>query len=777
MQNTEALDAIGKSDVWYLLTDGDIWGNDVQVLCNLAAETGVLDVPVIFVITGPKTTVPSDLNVSVGISFFANASNVLILFKAVNSEQVYALAGKGCFAKLDPGESQTGPNLTSWDNLRIFDDEKQLLEACFKEDIHVPSAGSRPKIASGLINIGKWENESEHTLIDLDLLLKQAGEIDSADLQYLLAEHIFNKISLACKTRGRVQELRALLLRQKVEKLNLKLQDVSGAAAILKQLSNQDLENVQRTALQQRLRDAHAKNRRQYQHALDDLKASSQERVARHRNNLVNSSLEQLAEVESAGYTADILERRSNRARRAALVSAGGEISISSLDLDTPIAFRGKCNICCMDNEVMGIAVKAGADGAANTDDFALNFPLAAGRSKSNGDLISSQLACFQCALACEGKSIYREDVSAVIPTLDYTGSNKKYIQEQLYLALTSGLRTGASGASQLFMTILDTTVKTKAWAAFGANSEDPDIAKRHALLRWMLLNMLEKTGCRETFDEHGPWVTFPEALAWAAKDFRAQGLDSWFVGYPSAGFMQMIAFGQEVGVFDKQTIEDLRKAKLLHSITSAYLARLAKNGHHDGEWKQPLLATVYAEFQRTLVPFDRRGKGSLINSTKKFWHRLCAFLTSDSELLAGWDAPSQERAMRRVQLLAFWLVYHQREHTRAKTFFQKLRSDQPLSHIVLDAAGAAISQPWRTPFYFQSFVATQLLRTSTLDTLASPLSPPRSVPACCDAAFQPARSRSSPWKLWQTLTRPGQRRSSMPFAAAAQLTLSKPLQ
>ncbi|KJZ78582.1 hypothetical protein HIM_01973 [Hirsutella minnesotensis 3608] len=760
LKTPKAIDAIGASDVWYLLTDGEIWGDEVQVLCDLAMETGVLNVPVVFVITGPETSVPSQLNVSVGITFFANAPDVLVLFEAVGKKQVYILAGKGCFASLDPGnsaadESHTGPDLSTWDNLRTLNDEGEFLETCLKQDVRVSSAEDRPKLASGLINVGKWQDEDQDTVIDLDLLTA-AGLIDFVDLEQLLSEDTFNTLCVACKTRGRTQDLRAMLLHQKIEEINVKLDDVSGAAAIVTQLSNQKLDNDQRTALQEQLRDAHAKNRIKYQQGLTDLQTSTQQQAARRRNRLVNSALEQLAEVESAGYTADILGRRSNRAKRAGTVQAGGEIPISSLDLDDPAAFRGECGICCGDDEVMSIAVRAGADGAANTDNFALDFPLTAGRFESNSNLISSQYACFQCALALEGISVYREELAAVIPALDYSGSNKNYIQEQLYLGLTGGLRTGASGVSQLFMAILDRTMKTRAWAGCEADLQDVETMNRRALLRWMLQNMLDKTGCRETFNEQGEWVTYRQAIAWAARDFRTQGIDSWIVGNPVAGFMQMVAFGEQLGSLDEQTILDLRQTKMLHSVVSAYLARLLKNRHADDDWKQPLPALVYADFRAPFVPIDRQGSESLVNTTEVFWPRLSAFLDGDSELLDSWDTESKERVMRRVQIVAFWLVYHQREHTRAKTFFQKLRNDQPLSHVVLDVAGAAISPVVTDPILLSIFRGSPTdqafhARHTGLAPFVTPFGP--SVLRCCFSAcaepFLDANTLPDPDQPW----------------------------
>ena len=51
----------------------------------------------------------------------------------------------------------------------------------------------------------------------------------------------------------------------------------------------------------------------------------------------------------------------------------------------------------------------------------------------------------------------------ATIRTIDYGGPNKKYINHQLTLAITAGLATGIPGIVQIFMTILDRTLETKA--------------------------------------------------------------------------------------------------------------------------------------------------------------------------------------------------------------------------------------------------------------------------------------------------------------------------
>ncbi|KAB2572634.1 hypothetical protein DBV05_g8725 [Lasiodiplodia theobromae] len=690
LKNQRALDTILGSDVWYLLTDGEIWNNDVQVLCNLAIDTGVLNVPTIFVITGSKRQSPSDLNVSVGISFFANAQDVLVLFKDTSSGLLYLIAAKGCFAPLDPNHSDGAPDLSSWAPLKEIYDEAKLVDLLRAADIKVPAARTRPSPTPGSVSLGaEWERHNPGLLVNLDLLLSGGGQLSYDNLEQLLAEEALGKLALAFKTRGRLQDLRTFLSWQKTDQqMNITLVDISGAHKLVAQLSQPDLDDKTRNTLQVELREAHERNRRHYQAQVWKYKESGDAQKAHNRHRLLSHALEYLAQMENSGYTADILARRSNRARRAQMVSDSSEMSLQSLDLETPNVFRATCHVCCGENEIMSIAVKAGADSAANTDNFALDFPLAAGRFKSNKDLISSQLICFQCALAFQGKSIFNEQLAAVLPTVDCHGPNKKYISEQLHRALTGGLRVGASGTSQLFMTILAGTLRKKEWAGAGLSEEsmDAETSVRRAMFRWALDNMLERTSCRETFNEQGEWVTYPKALAWAATDFREQQLDSWAVGYPVAGFMQLIQFGRHVNAFDAQTARDLRLAKVLHSVASAYLALLYKNMHSGSQlWKQPLLALIYASFNADLIPLDQRGAASLLSDPAIFWQRLSAFLSADAELLANWDAASMDRAMGRVQLLLFWLVYTQRDHTRAKTFFHNLREDQPLAAAALD--------------------------------------------------------------------------------------------
>lgn len=109
-----------------------------------------------------------------------------------------------------------------------------------------------------------------------------------------------------------------------------------------------------------------------------------------------------------------------------------------------------------------------------------------------------------------------------------------------------------------------------------------------------MVANMLEGISCRNTFSELGDWVPFPKALQWVARDYETQGLASFAVTYPVAGFMHLMTFGRKSGAFSEELISSVKTSKVLHSLTSAFLAKLLKEGSGKLAWRQPFLETTY---------------------------------------------------------------------------------------------------------------------------------------------------------------------------------------
>jgi hypothetical protein len=687
-----ALHAIRSSDVWFLMTDGEIPSFDVHRLATLAQDQQVLNVPLIFVITGSRGTTPLSTDISVGISFFASSQDTLILFKNSGDGQIYVIAGKGCFAALGGG-STAAQDLERWDDLPLFTDEEAFFTHCEEVETYVMKAEHRPMCIKGVGLGPDWEERQNGPVrVDLDLLL-HAGRLSDDDAAALLAEGTFGTLAVACKTRSRIAELRALVQAQKIEQVTPQLEDVAGAGIIITKLGNVNAVSAQRQVLQKQLRLAHAKNREHYQTSVENLATSDVAQMAKKRNQLADAAMRTLASIEAAEFSAEILSRKSNRARRADVVEAVAVVDITKLDLDAP-ACKGFCLVCCDEDVIMSICFKTlGPEQFEdNTTDFALNFPLAAGALSKNVDLVSSQHICFQCAiLAPEGKSIYRETLTAVIPALQYDGSNKKYINDQLYLALTAGLVTGAAGIAQLFMSILQSVLNTRSWAGAGVDrSESSDAehfesTQRRNTLRWMLEQLVQGTWTREDFKETGAWVVYPQALSWVAKDFEANGLASFAVTYPAAGFDSLLRLGASVGAFPVEQLRRLRSAKVLHSLASRYLSELqgvlqrssSNEQPKQKYWQQKYLEVIYQDFNGSLVPLDQ-GANSLVLGLDTFAERLSACISEVS-------ADGGDTDMRKAQLMLFWLLFKQKGHCTAQTFFTRLRETEPLATAVLD--------------------------------------------------------------------------------------------
>ena len=512
------------------------------------------------------------------------------------------------------------------------------------------------------------------------------NHIEQEDLQDLLEEEAFSQLAIVCKTHNRIDALRVLLIRHKHAEVTVRLEDVNGAGQVLEAMQSDQLTSAQKDQLREKLRDAHCANRAAYQHRKDS--PSEEIKAAIKINKLIDRALSILSGVEKAGYTADILSIKSNRAMRAEVISAAdSQVHMLALDLSDKVkAFRSGCSICCGEKQIMSIVLKTLDRVNDNTTDFALNFPLAVGHMERNTDLISSQCIFFQCSLIIED-SLYHEKLCARIPTVEYEGANKAYINHQLTLAITTGLVTGNSGVVQIFMAILDRTLETKNWCA-KQTTEDSEVVQRRQLFQWMLRNLLENCITRETFSETGPWVNYPEALIWAINEYRRAGLESWMVRSPLAGFCQLIRFYDMLNLpIGNDTLEAIQKTKLLHVTATSIMNGIQHQENSDKAWTYPFLQLVYRGFNASDVPRDT-GEESILG-VDKIWARLeialKPYFQDIKAFLAIFSVPSRREVCTRVQLVVFWALYHQKGPTTAQTFFQNIALKEELAPAALN--------------------------------------------------------------------------------------------
>lgn len=642
----------------------------------------MLHIPAVIIIVGiGKPAEPNRANISVGLPFFASATDSVIIYKDCSDSQLWVIAAKGLFSPLAKTSTRGDIiDLTKWEDLAAFKDEGAFNQQCKVLDIQVIEAQDR-KAFKG-ISLGPQWDAATGALVNVGLLLDQ-NQLQPDDLYDVLEEEAFTRLAIVCKTHNHLHQLRALLLRHKQSEVTVQLKDVNGAGRLLEEMRSDKLTSAQKDKFSGKLRDAHIANRAAYQHGMES--SSNEVKVAIKTNRLIDRAFSILSGIEKADYTAEVLSRKSNRAMRAQVISAAdSQIHVSALGLSDEVkAFRSDCSICCGKEQIMSIVLKKLDSVKENTTDFALNFPLAVGQAKRNTDLVSSQCTCSQCSLLLN-KSIYQEELTARIPTVEYKGANKVYIDHQLTLAITDGLTTGASGIVQIFMAVLDRTLESKDWCA-KRNPEDSEVMQRRQIMGWMLRHLLDNCLTRETFGETGPWVKFREALVWAINDHRQAGLESWIIRYPLAGFCQLIRFFDMLDLpVGKSMLEAVQKTKLLHVTATSTMNGIL---HGNRAWTYPFLQVIYRGFNAPNVPRDM--KTASILGVEDFWakleHALGPYFQDVKSFLNTFSLSSRQEVYRRVQIVVFWALYRQRGHATAQTFFQNIRLEEELAPAALD--------------------------------------------------------------------------------------------
>ena len=371
LRNVQAVDAIRNSDLWILLTDGQIDAHSVAELTRLAEEMNALQVPVVLVITGQQQATPAQTAISVGISFFASAREALILFKDYETGQISLIDAKGCFAPLKMADDA---DLSSWRSLKRYANEEAFNKHC--RELAIELVQDKDRLVSRAVSLGpEWDAATANVLVNVPILLEQK-QLRLADLRSLLKEEAINRLALICKTRGQLRVLRDLIIGHKQQEIIVRLEDRHGALKVMDKLQSDDVKPEERSQLMNQLRQAHKANRETYQALRDS--PSEESRRATEINRLIDRALRMISDLEKSSYTADILSRRSNRAMRADVVSAAdSSVYLASLDLSSKQdSFNGTCAICCGEEQIMSIVLKKLATVEDNTLDFALNFPL-----------------------------------------------------------------------------------------------------------------------------------------------------------------------------------------------------------------------------------------------------------------------------------------------------------------------------------------------------------------------------------------------------------------
>ena len=427
LRQAAATDSIRESDLWILITDGEIAEQNVTELTRLAEVGEVINVPVAILVVGGKYSSPSNTNISVGVPFFAAAREALILFKDYSTGHLYLIGAKGGFTPLKSEGSRGSIDLSSSKSIPEYLNEAAFVKRCGEMVINLTQLQGR-RFPTKATSLGPEWDAATNALVDVSALLVQ-HELRLQDLCSLLGEEAITQLALICKTRGQLGTLRDLLLRHKQQEVMVRLEDRHGAGKIMEDIQNGSGQ-VDRLLLIEQLRSAHAANWATY----PDLQKSPSEesRLITEINRLINRGLAMSSGFEKSSYTANIFSRKSNRAIEV-LSAEESEVHLQALDLSDDIeAFRDRCPICCGEEQIMSVVLKKLDTVEENTTDFALNFPLvslivsplskkaknsfagcpllvkAAGQVRQNANMISSHCICVQCVFSARGPSTKR---------------------------------------------------------------------------------------------------------------------------------------------------------------------------------------------------------------------------------------------------------------------------------------------------------------------------------------------------------------------------------
>ncbi|KAL0634034.1 hypothetical protein Q9L58_007052 [Maublancomyces gigas] len=548
------LAALKVSNLWFLLTDGEITSRDVRALATTLAEKSMHGVPCVIVIFDNKSKPPSNCNISVGISPFAAVPNSALLYQDITvGGKCHVLATKGCFdAFLPAGTEQPVLDAsTSWDSLPTIHPESAF------RDLIIPAAR---ELAPGELALSNDLTINFDNLFETDL---DNGQID----QLLGNQNHLQSLLLSTHSRGQSASALSWLQRQTAvpqpSRVNNRLSTLDPAAATsIRRItaalqSRESIVSPELSALQRELRESHRRNSQ-----------ITQDRDS--RTNIINSAIDSLQQASQANWASSSLS--TTRQSPAPSLSRISD-SESAPEIDRASTCRGECPICFESDSVLAILFKRpqGYVAASAPKNTTLTFPLASG-SNPEHDIISAWLVCEACSeyLVSARETPFRETATSALPLVSWSRNSALWRR-----ALSQAL-DHFSGASQpllpiLFLAILDHHLQTKAWCIPDGSAEN---AQRATALNWARSTILTEVkmsgdGAKGPL---GPWIS----TVVAAPSKGELGL-IW--KYPVDGFVLMLAIARERGT-DPALLTKTLWRKLLHQVTGRYAAELAGSDH-----------------------------------------------------------------------------------------------------------------------------------------------------------------------------------------------------
>lgn len=569
-----SLQAIQESDVFDLMTDGEISQSDVQ---KLTAHVQVVShKPVILVITHTGSK-PSKLNVSVCAPFIAGCAHVLTISNPTNGKP-RILHSTGVFTELGVAPDMSeGNNRESWDAYPLLDFGRLL-------DLPLPVGAQMPPGCIAVSTGGVTRYLSIDALLRTTLTAFELIDV----MQYR------GHIILTCKTRGITAELRQWISRhlQLHDRDDITV-DRNGEAEILHQIRTKisakfAKDHPDLVELRKHLTIARERNAAYMAEHRDEITA------LKNLRRVLQTTQADLTAAEKAGYGADILSSLSNRAMRAERIDPNAQVTI-------PINWYGCCTVecsICMDNKPAALLFRPVEDSALNTTDWAIDFALSKADDPQN-NVVLPDVICYDCAqqvskvrrtvidpksgaaVEVQGVSpLGREGIKMVFPVVDIKHNQDLY-KNILAIALTTGIKT--NNLVLLFFGILHRLLTSVDWC----DAEHPDM---RGVVTYMYENILDHYKTSDTFREGGNYVTLRTALetVWKVRARRLADVtpaNNILYDYPLPGTCLILQYLHNQGLISPAEYVETLSNRISRHIVSRYMAmvlRDSKNGTTD---------------------------------------------------------------------------------------------------------------------------------------------------------------------------------------------------
>ena len=622
---SEAKVSLSKCSAWFLLTDGEIFSDDIRKFSKGLCEASLHGTPCIIILFGYRSARPWMCNVSVGLSVFSNAPDCLFLFHDIDTTQVYILQSKGKFNALLPlgcHEIVLDTN-TLWQNLPTF---------TYRQLFNLPLPLRQQLRADDILLQGG-------TKINLQDLYEH--RITPAVAHNIMEnDDNLKSVLLAAQLRGKDDEIGNWISKQKLERpdiLTADRQDANLRATRLIQnlldamlLEPPDLPMVQ--SLQQQVRMAHSANwivflsslsaNDDAEMARDTVVSEAMMRIESNRNEMSGGDVSPgvLSPVShtSSRSSKNGIQRRNRRERRCVCrVSNPSTAPVcrshrstnaedvsrikTKLGVDAGILFikdykyheeysnvgyKETCPICGQDQVLLTVLLKSPPKGLT-TPGFprpgerkGLTFPLAMG-SYPETDILSSYVCCDSCAQTFVRVRLQVDDdvIIAAIPLMPaaFHGQYEKTTLNLIDAALER--RFHSSAIPLVFLSIIYSTI-----AIIDGDKSDLRTTALRKMSVWISrhvglpleLNMsitgdTPRTG---TFTECRP---LPDVVAHNLRSFREP--DSPLLQHPLGGFIVFALIAKDLN-FDLGAIGETVWHRFLFHLVEKHCVVLNTDQH-----------------------------------------------------------------------------------------------------------------------------------------------------------------------------------------------------